>query len=59
MNILLWYLPYALFSGVCDVVLSEGGTRTEKELAEPASANAAQASGRGGVSGTFRVASHD
>jgi hypothetical protein len=23
MNILLWYLPYAMFSGACDVVLSE------------------------------------
>jgi hypothetical protein len=23
MNILLWYLPYAMFFGACDVVLSE------------------------------------
>jgi|HubBroStandDraft_1064217.scaffolds.fasta_scaffold40135_5 hypothetical protein len=26
MNFLLWYLPYAMFSGACDVVLSEGET---------------------------------
>jgi hypothetical protein len=31
MNILLWYLPYAMFSGACDVVLAEGGTRTGSE----------------------------
>jgi hypothetical protein len=29
MNILLWYLPYAMFSGACDVVLSESETRTD------------------------------
>jgi hypothetical protein len=23
MNILLWYLPYAMFSGACDIVLSK------------------------------------
>ena len=28
MNILLWYLPYALFSGVCDVVLAKSRTLT-------------------------------
>jgi hypothetical protein len=26
MNILLWYLPYAMFSGACDVVLSQSET---------------------------------
>jgi hypothetical protein len=26
MNFLLWYLPYAMFSGACDVVLSESET---------------------------------
>jgi hypothetical protein len=31
MNILLWYLPYAMFSGACDVVLSESETRTQSE----------------------------
>ena len=31
MNILLWYLPYALFSGACDVVLSESETRADRE----------------------------
>jgi hypothetical protein len=31
MNILLWYLPYAMFSGACDVVLSESETRTDSE----------------------------
>jgi hypothetical protein len=25
-NILLWYLPYAMFSGVCDVVLAKSRT---------------------------------
>jgi hypothetical protein len=35
MNILLWYLPYAMFSGACDVVLSESETRT---VSEPESA---------------------
>jgi hypothetical protein len=31
MNILLWYLPYAMFSGACDVVLSQSETRIESE----------------------------
>jgi hypothetical protein len=31
MNILLWYLPYAMFSGACDVVLSQSETRTVSE----------------------------
>jgi hypothetical protein len=31
MNILLWYLPYAMFSGACDVVLAERGTRMGNE----------------------------
>ena len=31
MNILLWYLPYALFSGACDVMLSESETRADRE----------------------------
>jgi hypothetical protein len=31
MNILLWYLPYAMFSGACDVVLAESGTRMGNE----------------------------
>jgi len=30
-NILLWYLPYAMFSGACDVVLAESGTRMGNE----------------------------
>ena len=30
MSILLWYLPYAMFSGACDVVLAESGTRSER-----------------------------
>jgi hypothetical protein len=29
MNILLWYLPYAMFSGACDLVAPESGTQTE------------------------------
>ena len=52
MNILLWYLPYAMFSGACDVVLSESETRTDgkwpaesaerkREADEPALARAA------------------
>jgi hypothetical protein len=36
MNILLWYLPYAMFSGACDVVLSEGDARTGESRAESA-----------------------
>jgi hypothetical protein len=32
MNILLWYLPYAMFSGACDVVLSQSETQTDDEL---------------------------
>jgi hypothetical protein len=36
MNILLWYLPYAMFSGACDVVLSQSETHTDSEPpAEP------------------------
>jgi hypothetical protein len=31
MNILLWYLPYAMFSGVYDVVLAERETETGSE----------------------------
>ena len=31
MNILLWYLPYAMFSGACDVVLSQSETQTGDE----------------------------
>jgi hypothetical protein len=27
MSILLWYLPYAMFSNACDVVLAERGRR--------------------------------
>ena len=37
MNILLWYLPYAMFSGACDVALSNSETRTDSKWpAEPA-----------------------
>ena len=31
MNILLWYLPYAMFSGACDLALSEGETPAGRE----------------------------
>jgi len=31
MNILLWYLPYAMFSGACDVALSQSETQTDDE----------------------------
>ena len=31
MNILLWYLPYAMFSGAYDVVLTERETETGSE----------------------------
>jgi hypothetical protein len=31
MSILLWYLPYAMFSGACDVVLAESGARMSSE----------------------------
>ena len=31
MSILLWYFPYAMFSGACDVVLAESGTRMSSE----------------------------
>jgi hypothetical protein len=31
MNILLWYLPYAMFSGGCDVVPAESGTLMASE----------------------------
>jgi hypothetical protein len=36
MNILLWYLPYAMFSGACDVALSQSETQSNDEWpAEP------------------------
>ena len=31
MNILLWYLPYAMFSGACDLVSSPNETQTDDE----------------------------
>jgi hypothetical protein len=31
MNILLWYLPYAMFSGACDVVLPASEMPTDAE----------------------------
>jgi hypothetical protein len=31
MNILLWYLPLAMFSGACDLVLSESDPQTDGE----------------------------
>ena len=31
MPILLWYLPYTMFSGACDLVLSEFETQTAGE----------------------------
>ncbi len=31
MNILLWYLPYAMFSGACDLALSDGKTQAGRE----------------------------
>jgi hypothetical protein len=31
MSILLWYLPYAMFSGACDVVLAPRGTDMSTE----------------------------
>jgi hypothetical protein len=31
MNILFWYLPYAMFSGACDVALSQSETQTDDE----------------------------
>jgi hypothetical protein len=31
MNILLWYLPYAMFSGACDVALSQSETQPDDE----------------------------
>jgi hypothetical protein len=33
-NILLWYLPYAMFFGACDVVVSESDARTDEWRAE-------------------------
>jgi hypothetical protein len=30
-NILLWYLPFAMFSGACDLMLSESDTQTDGE----------------------------
>lgn len=39
MNILFWYLPFAMFTGVCDVLISESDAQTEShrpaEGAEP------------------------
>jgi hypothetical protein len=29
MNILLWYLPYAMFSGACDLALSKSETQAD------------------------------
>jgi hypothetical protein len=31
MNILLWYLPYAMFSGACDLALSGSKTQAGRE----------------------------
>jgi hypothetical protein len=31
MNILLWYLPFAMLCGASDVVLSQSETRTDSE----------------------------
>jgi hypothetical protein len=31
MNILLWYLPYAMFSGACDIALSQSETQSNDE----------------------------
>jgi len=31
MNILLWYLPYAMFSGACDVALTQTETQSNDE----------------------------
>jgi hypothetical protein len=36
MNIPLSYLPYAMFSGACDVVLSKSDARTDERRAESA-----------------------
>jgi hypothetical protein len=52
MNILFWYLPFAMFSGACDVMLSKSETQTDskwpaesakrkRETEEPAMARAA------------------
>jgi hypothetical protein len=52
MNILFWYLPFAMFSGACDVMLSKSETQTDskwpaesakqkREAQEPAMARAA------------------
>jgi hypothetical protein len=30
-NILLWYLPFAVFSGACDLMLSESDMQTNSE----------------------------
>jgi hypothetical protein len=31
MNILLWYLPFAIFTGACDLTVSEGEMQTRRE----------------------------
>lgn len=31
MNILFWYLPFTMFTGACDVLISEGDTHLEAE----------------------------
>jgi len=31
MNILLWYLPFAMFSGACDVVIGESDPQKESK----------------------------
>jgi hypothetical protein len=36
MNILLWYLPYAMFSGACDIALTQSDAQPNDEWpAEP------------------------
>jgi hypothetical protein len=34
MPILLWYLPFTMFSGACDLVFSEFETQPSEEIAE-------------------------
>ena len=38
MPILLWYLPFTMFSGACDLVFSEFETLTSEDPAEIAEA---------------------
>jgi hypothetical protein len=33
MNLLFWYLPFTMFTGVCDVLASEGDLHLEVERA--------------------------